>query len=87
MASGGNKTLTVTRSTDGGQTFSAWGTIATAPGDLDNAFLLQLANGNVVAAFRNHDTADGTPTGKPTFYITFYCRPARKARGRWICIS
>ena len=61
-SSGGNKTLTVTRSTDGGNTFSAWSTIATSPGDLDNGFLLQLPNGNVVAAFRNHDLSGSTYT-------------------------
>ena len=34
-SSGGNKTLTVTRSTDGGNTFSAWSTIATSPRRVD----------------------------------------------------
>ncbi|KAF5388922.1 hypothetical protein D9757_005136 [Collybiopsis confluens] len=53
--SGGTKTLTVTRSTDGAQSFSPRGTIAQSTGDLDNCYLLQLANGDVVAAFRNHD--------------------------------
>ncbi|EJF66027.1 neuraminidase [Dichomitus squalens LYAD-421 SS1] len=61
-SSGGNKTLTVARSTDGGSTFGAWGTIATSPGDLDNGFLLQLPNGNVVAAFRNHDMSGSAYT-------------------------
>ena len=61
--SGSTKTLTVVRSTDGGSTFSAWGSIASGTGDLDNAFLLQLPNGRVVAAFRNHDLgADGAAT-------------------------
>ncbi|PIL35382.1 hypothetical protein GSI_02108 [Ganoderma sinense ZZ0214-1] len=61
--SGSTKTLTVVRSTDGGSTFSAWGAIASGTGDLDNTFLLQLPNGHVVAAFRNHDLgADGSPT-------------------------
>ncbi|KIK59418.1 glycoside hydrolase family 93 protein [Collybiopsis luxurians FD-317 M1] len=53
--SGGTKTLTVTRSTDGAQTWTQRGTIAQSTGDLDNCYLLQLANGDVVAAFRNHD--------------------------------
>ncbi|KAJ7355705.1 glycoside hydrolase family 93 protein [Mycena albidolilacea] len=60
--SGGNHVLTVTRSTDGGRTFSAWSTIATSPGDLDNTFLQQLANGDIVAAFRNHDKNGNTYT-------------------------
>lgn len=60
--SGGNHVLTVTRSTDGGRTFSAWSTISTSPGDLDNTFLQQLANGDIVAAFRNHDKNGSTYT-------------------------
>ncbi|KAJ6460597.1 glycoside hydrolase family 93 protein [Mycena sanguinolenta] len=59
-SSGGVKTLTVTRSTDGARTFTAWGTIAMSTGDLDNAFLKQLANGDIVATFRNHDMSDST---------------------------
>ncbi|KAJ6485786.1 neuraminidase [Mycena sanguinolenta] len=60
--SGAVKTLTVTRSTDGARTFTAWGTIATSTGDLDNAFLKQLANGDIVATFRNHDMSGSTYT-------------------------
>ncbi|KAF7356962.1 Sialidase domain-containing protein [Mycena venus] len=56
------KTLVVTRSTDGARTFSAWGTIATSTGDLDNAFLQQLANGDIIATFRNHDKNGNTYT-------------------------
>ena len=37
--------------------------------DLDNAFLLQLPNGHIIAAFRNHDEAGG----KPTFYRITVC--------------
>ncbi|KAF7318697.1 Sialidase domain-containing protein [Mycena chlorophos] len=47
--------LTVTRSTDNGQTFSSLGTIASGTGDIDNAYLHQLPNGSVLAVFRNHD--------------------------------
>ncbi|KAI0807640.1 neuraminidase [Fomes fomentarius] len=62
-SNGNTRILTVTRSTDGGQTFSSWGEIARSDGDLDNTFLLQLANGDVLAAFRNHDLdADRAPT-------------------------
>ena len=58
---GADKVLTVTRSTDGGASFADFSSIARSPGDLDNAFLLQRADGAVVAAFRNHDyAADGT---------------------------
>ncbi|KAJ7027881.1 neuraminidase [Mycena alexandri] len=53
--SGATHILTVTRSTDGARTFSAWGTVSTGTGDLDNLFVKQLANGDVLATFRNHD--------------------------------
>ena len=63
----GNNTrvLTVTRSTDGGHTFVAHGEIARSQGDLDNLFLLQLANGHIVAAYRNHDV---NANRDPTFF-------------------
>ncbi|KAJ7173618.1 glycoside hydrolase family 93 protein [Mycena filopes] len=53
--SGATHILTVTRSTDGARTFSTWGTVSTGTGDLDNLFLKQLANGDILATFRNHD--------------------------------
>lgn len=52
---GATHILTVTRSTDGGKTYSAWGTVATGTGDLDNPNLIQLANGNIICTFRNRD--------------------------------
>ncbi|KIY63212.1 glycoside hydrolase family 93 protein [Cylindrobasidium torrendii FP15055 ss-10] len=52
---GGDKQLVVTKSTDGGKSFFQLGSIATQPGDLDNAFLLQLSDGTVVGSARNHD--------------------------------
>ncbi|KAL1712134.1 glycoside hydrolase family 93 protein [Schizophyllum commune] len=61
----GVRQLTVSRSTDGGKTFSALGSIAEASGDLDNAFLLQRADGAVVAAYRNHDL---DANRNPTYY-------------------
>lgn len=63
--SGSTRTLTVTRSTDGGSTWSALGTIAQGTGDLDNPFLLQLPNGHIVATFRNHDL---NSAGAYTYY-------------------
>ncbi|KAJ7272588.1 hypothetical protein B0H12DRAFT_1200099 [Mycena haematopus] len=60
--SGGVHSLTVTRSTDGARTFTAWGVISTGTGDLDNTFLKQLANGDIVATFRNHDKNGNTYT-------------------------
>jgi hypothetical protein len=60
--SGATHILTVTRSTDGGRTFSAWGVVSTGTGDLDNLFLRQLANGDILATFRNHDKSGSTYT-------------------------
>ncbi|KAJ6581102.1 glycoside hydrolase family 93 protein [Mycena capillaripes] len=59
---GATHILTVTRSTDGARTFSAWGTVSTGTGDLDNTFLIQLANGDIIATFRNHDKSGNTYT-------------------------
>ncbi|KAJ7657095.1 glycoside hydrolase family 93 protein [Mycena olivaceomarginata] len=64
-SSQGTAVLTVTRSTDGARTFSAWGTIASSTGDLDNTYVQQLANGDIVATFRNHDK---NAAGAYTFY-------------------
>lgn len=47
--------VTVTRSTDGGKTFSAWGIVTSGNGDIDNPDLIQLPNGNIICTFRNHD--------------------------------
>ncbi|RDX56566.1 glycoside hydrolase family 93 protein [Lentinus brumalis] len=63
--SGNTRVLTVSQSTDGGKTYTALGTIGQSTGDLDNAYLLQLANGDVVAAYRNHDL---DANRNPTFY-------------------
>lgn len=56
--------ITATRSTDGGLTWSETGVVssATAPdNDLDNADILQIGGGRILAAFRNHDkNSDGT---------------------------
>ncbi|KAJ7153116.1 glycoside hydrolase family 93 protein, partial [Mycena crocata] len=53
--SGSTHILTVSRSTDGARTFSAWGVVSTGVGDLDNLYLVQLPNADIVATFRNHD--------------------------------
>ncbi|KAJ7623700.1 glycoside hydrolase family 93 protein [Roridomyces roridus] len=60
--SGSTRILTIVRSTDNGNTWTAWGTVAQGTGDLDNIDLIQLANGHIVAAFRNHDLTGSTYT-------------------------
>ena len=72
--SGGNNTLTTVHSTDNGVSWSAYGQVATrvsATSDLDNGFVHQLPNGNVLAAFRNHDK---TSSGTFTFYRIDVCQ-------------
>jgi len=44
--------------------------VATGTGDLDNLFLMQLPNGDVLATFRNHDR---TSAGVYTFYRITSC--------------
>ncbi|KAI2608716.1 glycoside hydrolase family 93 protein [Hypoxylon fragiforme] len=47
--------LTITRSDDNGRTFAQIGEVARSTGEMDNGFLLKLASGSLLAAFRNHD--------------------------------
>jgi hypothetical protein len=54
----GNNVLTTVKSTDNGASWTSLGSITTevsATHDTDNPFVLQLPNGSVLAAFRNHD--------------------------------
>ncbi|KXN91788.1 hypothetical protein AN958_12063, partial [Leucoagaricus sp. SymC.cos] len=58
--------LTITRSTDGGNSFQFWGTVTQSNNrDLDNGHLVQLSNGDIVCTFRNHD---GHSPSTDTFY-------------------
>ncbi|KAJ6617583.1 Sialidase [Mycena sp. CBHHK59/15] len=70
---GTTPTLTITRSTDGARTFSAWGTVASTTNDLDNIDLVQLANGDVVATFRNNDRIGSVGNYTYTYYRITAC--------------
>lgn len=67
---GSNHILTVTKSTDGGQTFNAWGVITNQTNDCDNPNIIELPNGNIVATFRNNDL---NSAGQYTFYRITAC--------------
>ncbi|KAK2798084.1 hypothetical protein FQN51_007903 [Onygenales sp. PD_10] len=51
---GDTRILQVTKSTDGGQTFTPFGEVARGTGNIDNLFLLEIEPSVVLAAFRNH---------------------------------
>lgn len=70
---GADHVLRVVKSTDGGNSWSAIGTVAggeSATHDIDNAFPLQLPSGRILFAFRNHDR---TSSGQYTYYRITVC--------------
>ncbi|KAI1493276.1 Sialidase [Biscogniauxia mediterranea] len=65
----GETALDVTKSTDGGKSFNSWGEITKSTNDIGNTFLLEIPNGEVLAAIRNHTRVDGNYTD---YRITLY---------------
>ncbi|KAI1794545.1 hypothetical protein LXA43DRAFT_1114070 [Ganoderma leucocontextum] len=69
-----------------GDSFGAWATVARGTGNLANAFLLQLRDGRVVAAYRNHELgADGKATRYRLTVLSEIAERAAtaKANGLW----
>lgn len=67
---GPNRIIRTTRSPDGGATWQPLGVVAGSPADttdLDNPYPLQLPNGDILVAFRNHDR---TGSGYSHYRIT-----------------
>ncbi|KAI2631126.1 glycoside hydrolase family 93 protein [Xylaria nigripes] len=71
----GNHILQVSRSVNNGRTFEPFSEIVRGPGDIDNAFLLEIPVENgpsvLLAAFRNHDRG---PDGNFTYFRITVCR-------------
>jgi Neuraminidase (sialidase) len=70
----GNSHITLVRSTNNGASWTSLGVAAVSPTathDLDNSFPIQLANGRILVAFRNHDRQ--TANGPYTFFRITIC--------------
>ena len=79
---GGNSTITTVRSTDNGASWEPLGAVATqvtATHDLDNPYVHQMPNGDILAAFRNHDLGNGRGN-PPTYHRITVCTSDDKGK-------
>jgi len=72
---GGNHTITTVKSTNNGVSWTPIGIVDTGPAskrELDNGFVHQMPNGQILCAFRNHDYGNG-PGKPPTYFRITVC--------------
>jgi hypothetical protein len=80
---GGSNIIMVTQSLDNGLTWKPRGTVTTGVGDIDNPYMIQLADGRVLCAFRNH-SKDRSTGAYTTFRITVTYSDDRGATWKYL---
>lgn len=61
--------LTVAKSTDNANTFTPWGEVMRGDNDIDNLFLIEVSEGTILGAFRNHGAG-----GNPNNFLITVCK-------------